>query len=37
MIDFEDVKKYLPHHLSGYANESLFSELKPLPNQGYKQ
>jgi len=32
MIDFEDVKKYLPHYLSDHANENLFSELKNFPN-----
>ena len=31
MIDFEDVKKYLPQYLSDFANENLFSELKNFP------
>lgn len=31
MIDFEDIKKYLPQYLSNYANENLFSELKYFP------
>ncbi len=31
MIDFDEIKKFLPHYLSDYANESLFSELKNFP------
>ena len=31
MINFEDVKKYLPQYLSDFANENLFSELKNFP------
>lgn len=31
MIDFEDIKKYLPQYLSNIANENLFSELKNFP------
>lgn len=31
MIDFEDVRKYLPQYLSDFANENLFSELKNFP------
>lgn len=31
MIDFDDVKKYLPNYLSDCASESLFSELKFFP------
>lgn len=31
MMDFEEIKKYLPQYLSDSANESLFSELKNFP------
>jgi len=31
MIDFEDIKKYLPQYLSDYANANLFSELETFP------
>ncbi len=32
MIDFEDIKKYLPQYLSDYANANLFSELEAFPD-----
>lgn len=32
MLDFEDIKKYLPHYLSDNASKNLFSELKKFPN-----
>ena len=32
MIPFEEIKKYLPQHLSSTAQQELFNELKAFPH-----